>query len=263
MIKERNYLNMPYASARTDSGTEFQGVFDQYLYNSFILHKVSLTARHTQTASVESLNRTINILITNYLNYVRVKTGKGFDEWTDVLDNIRQQLNAYRKVDLEELRKKVKPPTVAFSTLKPKYKLGDLVHRLLDYPKNSLNEKLGGNFRVGDLHFDPIPDKIVQIYLMEGNVNIRYMLDGIDHTSFPEWQLTRSKHKEAVREIKQILDIFYNRKEKEYYYKIQLFGEAQTKAGWYSKTDLLKTTDKLQEFIDVYNANKKTKGKKS
>jgi hypothetical protein len=64
---KRKYLKKPYASIRTDSGSEFQSVFHKYLYDNSILHKVALPNRHKQLANVESLNRTLGRLINGYL----------------------------------------------------------------------------------------------------------------------------------------------------------------------------------------------------
>ena len=54
---KRSYIKEPYASIRTDAGNEFKGVFQKYLYDESLLHRTSLTARHSQTSNVESLNR--------------------------------------------------------------------------------------------------------------------------------------------------------------------------------------------------------------
>ena len=67
-IFTRKHLNKPYASIATDSGTEFKGVFQKYLYNESIFHKVSLPNRHTQMTNVENLNKTLGRLLNGYMN---------------------------------------------------------------------------------------------------------------------------------------------------------------------------------------------------
>ena len=74
----RNYIKQPYASLKTDSGTEFRGVFHKYLYDHNILHKISLTDRHKSLSNVESLNRQLARLIFGYLNQKEIETNKVF-----------------------------------------------------------------------------------------------------------------------------------------------------------------------------------------
>jgi len=53
---KRKHLNKPYASIRTDDGTEFKGVFKKYLDEERILHRAGLPTRHSQVENAESLN---------------------------------------------------------------------------------------------------------------------------------------------------------------------------------------------------------------
>ena len=66
-IFKRQYIKKAKASIFTDAGTEFKSAFAKYLYDNNINHKVASTARHTQQASVESLNRVLSKIIMIYL----------------------------------------------------------------------------------------------------------------------------------------------------------------------------------------------------
>ena len=263
-IFKRPYLNKPHASIATDSGNEFKGIFQKYLYNESILHKVALPGRHTQMASIDNLNRMLGRLLNGYMNSVEVKTGRPYREWTDVIDVIRVDLNEMRKKQLpENIRTHIYP---VINTLKePKFKVGDMVHRLLDTPRNVLNEKVHAiqGFREGDLRWDPIPVKVKKILYYDGDEPIRYMIDGVKNASFAEYQLklTKLDIQEEVDEIKAIIDKSYNRKEKMWFYRIQMYGESKRQAGWYSHSDLMETIDyaMLQNFLDDYEENKRKK----
>ena len=88
------------------------------------------------------------------------------------------------------------------------------------------------------------------------------MVSGITNASYAEWELIKSDYKdedEEVDEMKEIIDISYNKKEKMWYYKIWMYGERKNQSGWYSRKDILETVeeDKLEEFIDLYKSKKK------
>lgn len=262
IIFKRPYIKKPHASIATDSGNEFKGVFQKYLYDESILHKVALPGRHTQMSSIDNLNKMLGRLFNGFMNSVEIKTGKVYREWTDVIDIVREDLNEMRKKQLpQNIRTHIYP--VINTIKKPKFKKGDMVHRLLDNPRNMLNEKVHNlsGFREGDLRWDPIPVKVTKILYYDGEEPIRYLLSGIKNASFAEYQLklTKLDIDEEVDEIKAIIDKSYNRKEKMWYYRIQMFGESKKQSGWYGHSSLMETIDyaTLQEFLDIYEENKK------
>ena len=83
---KRPHINKPYASIRTDSGTEFKDEFKKYLYEQSILHKQSIPGRHSQTSSVESLNRLLGRVFNGYMNKLEIQTGLVYREWTEIID---------------------------------------------------------------------------------------------------------------------------------------------------------------------------------
>jgi len=196
-IFRRGILKKPYASIRTDSGTEFKGVFQKYLYDQNILHKVALPNRHMQVANVEALNKQLGRLFNGYMNEQELKTGKTFRNWTKIIGIVRSDLNKIRKMKLPDNEAEHVYPFFdsaikgkkGIQRVLPKYKVGDNVHRLLDYPMNALGQKQSGEFRVGDFRYETKARKIKQIFYYTGKVKYRYQLEGITQASFSESQL--------------------------------------------------------------------------
>ena len=93
---KRDYIDKPLSSISTDAGTEFKDVFNNYLYNNNIFHKVASTSRHTQQANVESLNRILGKIIMIYLSKKSMETDTEYTDWTNLLPQIRINLNKYR-----------------------------------------------------------------------------------------------------------------------------------------------------------------------
>ena len=262
-IFKRKYLNKPKASFLTDDGNEFKGEVNKYFKDLNVLRRVALPGRHKQNSSVESLNKILGRFLNGYMNSKELNTGKVYKEWTDIVDTLRTELNKIRKKTMP-----VNPRTVIYdfpdTHEEPEFNIGNYVHIALDKPRNALNEELQGNFRQGDYRYDPVPKKITKIFYYPAGY--RYMVSGITNASYAEWELIKSDYnddEDEVDEIKEIIDMTYNRKEKMWYYKIWMFGERKTNSGWYSRQSLLETIeeDALQEFIDLYKSKLKKKKK--
>lgn len=251
---KRKHINKPYASLRTDGGSSFKKDVAKYLYNESIIHKVALAGRHSQVSSVESLNKTLGRLFNGYMNNIELRTGKVYREWTDIVDVVREELNAIRKKELKE-----KDYVIPDLSTPPKFKEGDMVYRQLDRPRNALNENLKTDqFREGDFRYDPIAVKVKQLLHYDGDVPYRYLLEGISNASFAEHQLMKAPDEESKGEIKEILEKrFFDGED---HYKLQLYGERKKDAGWYAKSDLLKTVDK--KLLDDFDKSIKSKKKK-
>ena len=96
----KTYLNIPYASIRTDNGKEFKGVFQKFCNDQHIFHKVNIQNRHSQLANVDSLCNQLERLFNGYMNYKEEITGKIYKNWDDITDKVRKGLNKIRKVKL-------------------------------------------------------------------------------------------------------------------------------------------------------------------
>jgi hypothetical protein len=83
---KRDYLNIPYASIRTDNGSEFKGVFQKWCDTEKIYHKFNIPNRHNQMANVESLNRQLVRLFNGYMNAKEITSGRVYKNWDDKRD---------------------------------------------------------------------------------------------------------------------------------------------------------------------------------
>lgn len=260
---KRKHISKPYASIKTDDGNEFKGVFAKYMYNESILHKAGLSGRHQQTSNVESLNRQLGRLFNGYMNSIENKTGKVYREWTDVVEKVRKDLNAYRKKETKKIDHVYDTPDL---TKKNKFKVGDFVYRPLSLPRNTLNEQVSGeSFRMGDNRLDYVPRQIKRIVYYAGKVTFRYILKSFPNVSYAEHELIKAEVEgdDELFEIKEILERKFF--DGENHYKIWFYDEYKKDAGWYSRSDMIKSNPELIRTYDrKYKApvKKKKKAKK-
>lgn len=249
IFKKGKYLKKPYASLRTDAGTEFKGVFHQWLYDKNILHSITLPNRHKQMANVENVNKLLGRFLNNYMNMKEEKLGKQYNEWIDILPELIKELNKIRyRPDENPL--KYKQPIA--TNKKPKYKVGDVVIRKLDAPKNALNNEQSGKFRTGDYRYDHTqPRKILNILLFPRNV--RYVLEGIKNASFTEDEILPAKEnqQESKFAVRKLID--KKTVGRAVFYKTWFMKELKNKAQWINKKQLLE--DGLDDYIQEYENN--------
>jgi len=144
-IMSREYIPEIKASIRTDSGTEFKGIYHKWLYDHDIFHRVAEPNRHQQVANAENLNKMLGRLLNGYLNSKELETGRVYKQWTDVIDIIREDLNEIRhREDGDPQHDVFTPPTDA----KPKFKINDVVYFKSERPLNALGQvQPTNNFR--------------------------------------------------------------------------------------------------------------------
>lgn len=249
-IYTRKYLKLPYASLSTDGDTAFKSVFHKWLFDKNIYHKISAPYRHQQQGNVESLNKLISRLLIGYMNGKESETGRVFREWTDILPTVREELNHYRKINLNNVT--YPNPDVYFhAPYGPKYKIGDIVHFKLDYPEDALgNRQNTAQFRVGDARYSTVPKKIVKIFLMNDKPYYRYQLEGNDNVSFQEAELlpASKKEKESKYKVKKIIGKrTINGKVN---YLVWWEGYKKDESTYEPKAQLIE--DGLQDLIDEY-----------
>jgi hypothetical protein len=254
-IFKRKILSEPKASLQTDEGTEFKQKFHQWLYDNDIYHKFAGVARHSQMAPVESLNKQLGRLFNGYMNKIEKKTGKGYNDWTDIIQTVRTDLNKIRE------RKEQNPftyiPPLPNFLAEPKYKVGDLVHYKLDYPLNALNEKQSNNFRIGDYRYSLEPRKITKVLNYPNPIPFRYMLNGINNMSFTEKQLILSKHTDEKYYVKKIID--KKTVNKKIYYLVWWKNYKKDQSTWEPKDQLI--SDGLDEYIKEFEKQNMIKKK--
>lgn len=258
-IFKRPHLNVPYASIRTDSGSEFQGDVKGYFKNKQIYHSITEPGRHRQTASIENVNKLLGRLFMTYLNNKSKELKREYNEWTDLLDpklKLIQKLNDKRRKKDGDPYKKRKHMDIDMIKNK-KFSVGDLVYRKLDIPKNGLNnaEKIQ-KFRMGDYRWDiENPRKITMVLYY--NNNIRYMLNDIPKTSFTDVELMKAPETVQVEkfDVKEILNKKVNNKG-QILYQVWYKKEKKPKVdmNWLSKEDLIEDgfKDDLEAFDEVY-----------
>ena len=202
-IFKRDYLKMPKASIKTDAGTEFKGQFEKYLYDNNILHLVTLPDRHKQLGNVENLNKQLGKIFMSYLTDKSYKDNNDYNEWTDITEIVRKELNDMKQHPKDEDPREHIPPDISHK--QPKYKIGDLVYRRLEVPKNQYGEKYhNGKFRAGDNRFEINEVRKIVNILAYSN-SWRYILNGFPNVSYDEAELMPAKEKEEKYIIHKII----------------------------------------------------------
>ena len=189
---KREYLDKPKYSLTTDAGTEFRGIFKKWLYEDSIYHKVTVPGRHKQMAPIDNLINQLNSLFNGIANKYEEETGKPYKQWTDHIDEIRILLNKSRRKKLNPDKYELPTTTKKGKLIKPKFKIGDKVHVILDKPKDALNKVQSGKFRTGDYRYDSKVREIEQILVYSGKVLYRYMVSGIKNASYSEGELIKA-----------------------------------------------------------------------
>lgn len=247
----RQYIKEPYASIRTDDGNEFKGVFQKWLFDESILHKVAISGRHKQLANVENLNKQLGRLLNGYMNSKEEELGHVYKEWDDkkILDTIRRDLNKFRQKPTDDPHTKQYPiPDV----VDPKYKVGDIVYRISEFPLSALGHKQNSDkFRAGDYRWDVVPRKILKVLSYSGKPATRYVLDFLPNVSYSENELkpahgAHEVEKFIVKEIigKQII-------KKKVYYLVWWKNYLKKDATLEPKDKLIKDVpDLIQQYDD-------------
>ncbi|RZK24983.1 MAG: transposase [Flavobacterium sp.] len=249
-ILKRKYLNKPYILT-TDSGAEFMGEFDKYLDSKAIYHRTTMTNRHIQTANVEALNKQLVRILYGYMNKMERQTKRRYNEWTDVIPHVREELNKIRHKTISEEDTKLQPIQYDLDKKlpKPKYEVGDVVHYQLQYPRDALGKKLGGKFRIGDEKWSREVKPIQNIFLKQDQPYFRYQLKSMPEVTFYEEELKPSDQTEETYIVKGLLD--KKKVKKLTYYLVWYQGYKKSDATWEPETALIE--DGMEYLIDDYN----------
>jgi hypothetical protein len=247
---KRDHIKKPYASIRTDGGPEFKNAFNEWLVKENIMHKVALPNRHKQNANVESLNRQISRLLFALMNKMEEETKKEFNEWTDFIEDLRTELNAYRKKNEGDIVNDVYPvPDV----VEPKFKVGDIVYRKSDVPLTALGKQQPTKtFRMGDYRWDLVPRKVEKVLSYSGRNPTRYILDTLPNVSYaePELKFAENETKEKLV-IKQFIakKVQTIKGKRQVFYKVWWKGYPKSKATWEPEIELRKDVSNLDEYL--------------
>lgn len=208
----REYVKKPEYTIKTDSGNEFKGVFQKYLYDESIFHKVAPANHHEGMGNIDNLCKQIGRIIMAYLNKKELETKKKYNDWLPIVPIIRKELNEYRD-NSKNLPKKLNSyeyptpnDTIEYSIkkkdeiltfhkpIKSKFKIGDWVYHYLDHPENALGKKQNTKQRrAGDFNFSRTPLQIEKIFVYGSKGPLyRYKLNSINNVSFTEKQLMKA-----------------------------------------------------------------------
>ncbi|MDR3596477.1 hypothetical protein, partial [Clostridium sp.] len=163
-----------------------------------------------------------------------------YSEWTDIMDYVRTELNKSRAktYSAKDIANQPMPDEKQFP--KPLYKVGDLVHYKLSYPKNALDKKQPtANFRAGDFYFSLKSVKIDKVVQMNDKPYNRYILDGMKNVSFSESELKpeMKKNAEPQFKVKKIWELKLVRKQPQYL--VQFQGQTKNNSVWLSGKELI------------------------
>jgi hypothetical protein len=245
LILSRPHLSRPYQII-TDGGNEFKGDFDVYLKKLKIYHRTAMPYRHNQTANIEALNKQLVRLFNGYCNQKELETKKRYNEWTDIVDVVREELNKIRRKELP-----ANDPPPLFNEEISKYNIGDSVFYKLMYPRDALGHKQStSNFREGDVRWSKESRQIQNIFVMQDLPRYRYQLKGLPQVAFYEEELKLSNQKEDTYIIKKIIGKKVVKGET--YYLVWWSPGLKKDATWEPEKNLIE--DGVQGLLDLYNA---------
>ena len=259
-IFKRGIVPMPKASIRTDSGSEFKSVVDKYMYDNSILHLWSLPDRHKQMGNVENLNKVVGRFLMTYLQNKSMELNSDYYEWTDIIDELRHNLNDAKKHPQDANLNKYVPPDINMDH-EPKYKINDLVYRRLEVPIDKYGNKLHNTkFRQGDNRYEvSVPRKITQVLAYSSPNPWRYILNELPNVSYAEAELLPAHNEKEEKFI--VRKIIGKKTEKKIIYYLVWFKKSLKKdATWEPRSKLLE--DNLDEYIKQYEDDIKEKRKK-
>lgn len=259
-IIKRKILTLPEISLKTDGGTEYKSVFNQYLIDHKIFHKTAMAYHKKQMAPVEGLNRTIGRILMNYLNGKSLEIKKDYNEWTDILPQLRQELNNYRKRDLSKLKeyqsKRYFDPNVAGE---PEYNIGDYVYYRLAKPTDILGKPLSDSkHREGDRIYSQETREIVDILMYPSAPYYRYKLESMPNVSYSYYDLKPSEKDDNYYLVKKIIGVKVVNKKK--YYLVFWKNTLKKDSTWELADQLIE--DGLTDEIQAYEKESRKKARK-
>lgn len=206
---KRGILKLPDISLKTDGGTEFKGAFNKYLESHGIMHKTAKAYRKQQMGPIEGVNQILARILMNYINDKSVELKEDYHDWTDILDDVREEVNKYRKRDLNKLKqyqdKHTFDPDLAGES---EFNIGDYVHYKVDRPIDIHGEPVNDSkFRAGDRIFSIETRKIVDILYYPSAPYYRYKLHDMNNVSFSASELKPSNESDDYYRVKKLLDV--------------------------------------------------------
>jgi len=198
----RPYINKPKAFLKVDDGSEFKGQFKKYMEENNIILMRGKPGRSRGQAVAEYLNLVIGKSIMIKQTNDELAEDEENTEWIDELPIIIKQYNEFID-EKEETRKQLKKPSrqvkmyddmIDLEVTSDLLEVGQKVYIPLDKPQNIKSQRLTGQFRVGDLRFEPKPRKIESVLI--GNPTV-YQVEGLPTTVYTREMLIPDNGKKA------------------------------------------------------------------
>jgi hypothetical protein len=170
----------------TDPGSEFKNAdFKDYMKQLGISVRHSMTNRHQQMGIVEFYNHLFTKALGTKMTVEALESGEGYStSWVTDLPKLVAILNKKENITEEhDISQFFKEPDAPKE--KDLLQEGTVVHVRLQQPKDALTDKrLHGNFRNSDLRWEKELTEIVNVLLLPGQPNMRYMVKKYNNVSF-------------------------------------------------------------------------------
>ena len=192
-IYRRPYLSLPKVQMSVDPGSEFKGVFREYLEGKGVQMKVGAVNNHSSQAIVEGANKTIGKAIALRSGAQELKLDSTSTEWISDLSRIvkayNEEVEETEPSDKEKLEEMLdKPPQCSgrSCTLLDK---GTKVRVMLNRPTSIVKgQKLTGKFRAGDIRWSRDIHTIDKVIVKPGSAPL-YRVSGIGDQLFTRGKL--------------------------------------------------------------------------
>lgn len=245
---------------QVDSGSEFKGVFADYIKSKGITIRVGLVGRSRQQALAESRNKTIAQGLFHRQTAQELLTEKPSTEWVDHLKTIIKIINKFQSKKLKA--KTTDEPYIPKKTVM--LSIGQPVRVQLDKPEDTAGRKLIGTFRATDIRWSRKLSKITNI-IIDNDEPVMYQVDdkSVSYTFNQLQPVNEEKLQEPIGELviqgKQsqyvVKAIKGKRKNKgKIEYQIQWKGYPKEKDyTWEKRTELIKNP-LIKTLIDKYDS---------
>ena len=256
-IWKRKYVNRPTVFFKTDDGSEFKGVVEQYFEDNGIIRMVGKAGRSRSQSVVEAVNLMLGKAIAVKHRNDELADDEYTDDWVDDIPIIIKEYNKFiqerteeRKRISKKSRKKIMYEEMNVAAEMPAYQVGDLVHIPLDKPTNLKGDRLNGKFRAGDLRRETKPRKITDVLIGDPTV---YKVDGLKTAVYTKEMLIpdTKKGKPKGTKKKYVVEKILKRRKRNN--KIELLikweGYGASENTWALRSELMKQIpDLVREF---------------
>jgi len=174
-----------------DPGAEFNNdEIKAFCKENDIFLRISRVNRNANSV-VEAYGGIVKKYLLEILSVKSLQDKRYILNWVEPLDDVVRAINKYNKTQFP--KEYYETEWIVQNDKKGDYKVGQLVHPIIDAPKGLLNDKrLHGSLRYGDLHFEKEPRKIEQVLPSNKGTPVRYLIEGINNASYMKKELLPS-----------------------------------------------------------------------